>query len=382
MNKKLTHPLISGWIGHGNFGDELMAEIIRQYLAIHFESLKFTYYKVGKLWNSVQSFHGHDIDFLHKENTKKIFEKLRNMRTMRRYDALFFGGGSIFHSHNSINWKLKLLKNFKKNTPDAPTAALGISLGPFCSTASEKLCTQFLNTLDFSLVRDQASLQLAKKLGVTKPVCSCSDIVFTLPNIIPEMFISHAQDQNLIGCIFLSHKKIDVKHKLFLSLLNGINLLLAQGKKIRLFTFCLGDDSYDSHLNALLKATCSEPNRVEIITFSGDLFNYMKMIQECSKLISMRFHGLILAFLFSIPFASISYHVKNSFFLQDINYPKNLQILEENISNKTMHDLISSLIEVDSNAWKKQYASFREEFSKKEHFDTAFMHIKNNIIVK
>jgi polysaccharide pyruvyl transferase WcaK-like protein len=353
--KKIARPLISGWIGHGNFGDELMAEILRQYLTKRFGTKQFTYYKVGSLWSSVVSVYGTDINFLHKEKQSRISEFLRNYLFLRKYDSLFFGGGSIFHSNNSILWKHRLLKDFKRYSPHAPTAAIGISLGPFKSSSGEEMCAQFLEDLDFVVFRDQWSVEFAQRMKVSTPVYECSDIALLSSRVTPELWVPAATKDGVVGFMLLSRTPPMTDTPVFQALLQAINTVINKRKQVRLFTFYSGEGYFDNELNCLLRDNCDNSDSIEIVTFTGDMIPFLHDISECERIISMRFHGLVTAYLFSVPFMSITYHPKNDYFLNDLEYPNWLRVKQETMTVDNVAQMVERLLSVDVEEWRARY---------------------------
>ena len=108
------NPLICAWVGRNNFGDELLAYALRKELARNFGIGTVHYFKAGDypiyvhpLESKIEKFKG---DFA------GTFERsyLQYSKNRPLSNAIIYGGGSIFHSENSVRWKYKLLKSFLK----------------------------------------------------------------------------------------------------------------------------------------------------------------------------------------------------------------------------------------------------------------------------
>ena len=88
-----------------------MAYALRMFLKkIGVESI--TYYQQGR--SSV--FKGNSdltISSLHRHRTKELIKKMADVFLLRRFNILLIGGGSIFHSINSIKWKFDILKKMR-----------------------------------------------------------------------------------------------------------------------------------------------------------------------------------------------------------------------------------------------------------------------------
>src|SRR5690606_17618622 len=126
-------PLISAWIGQGNFGDELLGYGLRSELYKLANINQIDYYEAGKY----PIYHGDDdvsINTLISAEHRTI-HRLARYWALRcySYDLALFGGGSILHSEKSISWKHHLLKQFRKKNKlrGGVAAGVGISLGPY-----------------------------------------------------------------------------------------------------------------------------------------------------------------------------------------------------------------------------------------------------------
>lgn len=323
MNNENKKALSVGWIGQGDFGDEAMAYALRKFLKLNGFG-EIAYYQHGEKPAYRSDSDELNISILHKFDDPQWKKNLLDFFLLRKFNILLMGGGSIFHSLNSIRWKHELLKKIKRNSNFSFSACIGISLGPFSSAEEEKACAEFLQDVDLVMTRDKYSADLAERLGKNKNIIHSSDISLALPILCENEFgaaKNAERDINSVGIMLIreSRNKQFNSSGRFDEYLGIINRVLDKGKKIILFNLYLGPEYPDIKMNEKLKAKCKYPDGVEIFTYSGDIFETAARIRSCGHIISMRLHGIIFAYMLGVPFLSLGYNRKNSDFCYDIN---------------------------------------------------------------
>lgn len=324
MNNENKKVLSVGWIGQGDFGDEAMAYALRKFLKLNgFGAI--AYYQHGEKPAYRSDSDELNISILHKFGNPQWKKNLLDFFFLKRFNILLMGGGSIFHSLNSIKWKHELLKKIKRNKNFLFSACVGVSLGPFTSQEEENACAEFLQDVDLVLTRDKYSADLAERLGKNKNIIRSCDISLALPILCENEFgaaKNAERDMDSVGIMLIREKRnkqFDSSGR-FDEYLGIINRVLDKGKKAVLFNLYLGPEYLDIKLNEKLKAGCKHPDRVEIFTYGGDIFETAARIRSCGHIISMRLHGIIFAYMLGVPFLSLGYNRKNSDFCFDTNY--------------------------------------------------------------
>ena len=241
------------WKGQGDFGDEVMAYTLRKFLQN--QGVKaITYYHHGK-FPSYRSNDDLAISYLHSFEASGWKKKLVDKFLLRQFKVVIMGGGSIFHSSNSIVWKLEILKKIKKYKNFA--AALGVSLGSFNSESGKKLCTELIKELNFLVARDNYSANLAKELSSDGKIYSSLDSSLMLPKLCPDQMPKPLnQKEDLIGVMFVKNKRLQkefAENKNFDKYLAILNDILKRGKMVILFNLYVGDGYLDQKLNQELK---------------------------------------------------------------------------------------------------------------------------------
>ncbi|MBF0369960.1 MAG: polysaccharide pyruvyl transferase family protein [Magnetococcales bacterium] len=321
-------------MGHGNFGDEAMALALRLYLKRRLNHTRLSYYDVGE----IPLFQQPDdlaFDALHRVATPRKIKQLLDRLYLDRFGTILLGGGGILHSENSISWKLKIIDRLKRRHPTRPTGAVSMTLGPFKTDGARKLCQKLLQRLDFFHCRDQPSAALAQSLNPQLEIFSSFDISLTLPTLCPEKWpASHTKSEaGPVGLFLFKHaarEGISSQNPLEKKQLRLVNEILARGRKVQLFTIYLGQGCLDASLNHFLKAQSADPEGVSIHTFDGDIFRTIQAMQRCEAVVSMRYHGAVFAHLLGIPYLSLAYTPKNSWFIRTMGYPEEMDLAFHN----------------------------------------------------
>jgi polysaccharide pyruvyl transferase WcaK-like protein len=107
---------------------------------------------------------------------------LRQSWVAARSDIVVFSAGSIFAGPHDGQWR-RLLRSVraadKLRKIHTTVVGLGISIGPFASASEEDLTKDALRLFDRILLRDDESLHVASKMGLTN-VAASFDIASTL----------------------------------------------------------------------------------------------------------------------------------------------------------------------------------------------------------
>ena len=327
MNKFTKNKILNiAWIGQGDFGDEAMAYVNRLFLkAKGFKEI--TYYQHG----NIAKYRGSSdlvVKSLHSFKEKRTIIKIKDFLLLRKFSILLIGGGSVLHSLNNIKWKLDIihkLKNIKAGK--LFSAGIGISIDPIKNPETEAMCSQFLNEVDYHIFRDNYSTETAKKISKNSNVFSSIDSTLYLNELCPDE-INYAKslkrESNLVGMMFIrkvGEEKMYEQNQHFDKYLKLIDHTLERGMNVVLFILYVGPLYPDVSLNEELKNHSKFPDRVKIVKFDGDIFKIINEISRCGFVISMRLHGIIMAYLLGIPFLSLSYNQKNQNFCESVNYP-------------------------------------------------------------
>jgi polysaccharide pyruvyl transferase WcaK-like protein len=363
-----------GWIGQGDFGDEVMAFILRKYLSsIGFN--KITYYQHGK-YPAYRTTNDLEISTIHRFDEPAWQKRWLDIALLRKYNILIIGGGSVLHSYNSIAWKLAVINKIKNNHKKSLIACVGVSVGPLETNKEKNICTDLLNKTDITLVRDDHSAILAKSLANQVEIYASLDSSLLLPLIATdELKLAKIvkKEDDLVGVMFIKKKgeeELFMREKFLDKFQSIIDKIISNGKRVMLFNLYIGDDYPDIELNGLLKNNSKYKDKIEIYTFNGDIFETIKEIGRCDHIISMRLHGIIFSYLLGIPFLSLGYNEKNKNFCGSINYPSEMALDFYSLNNlDQVYSAIDKLFKRGTNLFQNTIPVTTASQKVKDNFD-------------
>jgi polysaccharide pyruvyl transferase WcaK-like protein len=307
----IKYPLISAWVGQGNFGDELLSYGLRLELQNSADVSEFFYYESG----------GHPIyqagikDFSTALNYETLgrLQKIHRQyfQSLKKFNSIYFGGGSIFHSRNSISWKHHLLKRFRSTNPTAFTAAVGVSIGPFTDSCSERDALALLGDFDLVYCRDAPSADFARQVGNKVKVVQGRDLAFSVKALNPKLFFAD-KIKGRIGFSFILNPKLSRSQQdaHYYKMLSLIDFFSNSGYEVLLVSLYCGGKYSDHLVHQRLCVDSKNKNLVRAVHYDNNLNEIVSHISSCSFYISMRLHGAVTAFLSDVPFFALSSHPK------------------------------------------------------------------------
>ncbi len=317
------------WLGAQNYGDDLMAEAVQNYLNTHFQIEKYT------IWSQAHP-------TIHKKYTWIYPPLLGNRfkptffenRALKKADLLLVGGGSVLHSSASSLWKERGIAFFKQNTSGA-ALGINVSVGPFKTTADEAACSRVLKLLDACTFRDKASFDFACALNLPYQ-----------PELTFDLAACYLEDQKIlprekvatIGTIGLTLREPERAgyQEIFNNYVALLKLVSTKYPCIRLFCFS-GALSKNNEFVFCQKLLNAAQIKAQIIIYTGNAQSFTEEIKKCDFFISTRLHGLIVPYLLNIPFISLAHksssdHKKFGDFNEYIQLPKDVQFEQDNFT--------------------------------------------------
>jgi len=262
--------VISGYYGHGNFGDEVILKVILAELKKTFENPEIT-----------------------------VLPKMPDFKAISECDLFISGGGSLFQdvtSLKSLLYYLGLLYfaiYLKKKTM---VYAQGI--GPVNTRLGQYLLKNTLKKVDVITVRDEQSALLLKGMGINSeltadPAWTIEYYPVNLPkdrlNIGIQLRKWPNLNKNKLKALSDSIKAVFKPHDAV------INLISLQDKSDVPVLKILKELLQDFEVNLLSDLTIDE-------TLTG--------LTGMDYLIAMRFHACLIATKYSVPFLAITYDPK------------------------------------------------------------------------
>ncbi|MBO5376512.1 MAG: polysaccharide pyruvyl transferase family protein [Bacilli bacterium] len=297
-NKKKI--LLVGFYGAPNLGDELMLETLFQYF--DFEKVDVTVMLADNPDYNSSWFP--KVKIIHYPKTQSDFNILA-----QAFDAVVFGGGAIIddkHYENKKSYRgdlgtiiLDLSDRFivwKKEI-----YVLGVSSNDkFLSDEYiERLSNVIKNSTYFS-VRDKNSYDIINKYckGInSKSIKIVSDIVFANKNLVE--FSNKSNEIKEIGIVWItSDDNIDS--------LKTLISLLKDNYKIHLIPF-YGYVDFDVNNYSELISLMDDNSNIVLEKLARNMNQLVEVFKKCDFLISMRYHGVLVANLLNLPNLSICY---------------------------------------------------------------------------
>lgn len=103
-------------------------------------------------------------------------------------------------------------------------------------------------------------------------------------------------------------------------ILHHINKSLAEGQRVRLFSFCEYEHDANACDRLLSRIDSTQSSSVEIVRYDGDIDRFLALFQDVDMLFASRFHAAILGILYRIPTIPVVYSDKTINVLNDIKY--------------------------------------------------------------
>lgn len=299
--------VLSGYYGFDNAGDEALLAAITSSIHQYAPEAEFTVLSGAP--QKTQALH--QIDAVHYMNPIKL------VTTLAHCDLLISGGGSIFQdvtSARSLPYYIGVVALARLLRRPVVFYAQGV--GPINRRFSKFLMRLIANHVNFISLRDEASMQFLRELGVTRPPMKVTaDPVFALTPR-PEDFSEiqnyletiNPEHKPLVGVSLRSWKKLDGYQPVLAAQLDE---LCKQGYRILFIPLAFPEDIQASEKTA---ACMQQPSVVlKERCFSSE--QHLALISQLKLMIGMRLHALVFAARDGIPFAGISYDPKVEAFL-------------------------------------------------------------------
>ena len=343
--------VLKGYYGKGNFGDDLLAKVLVEYLERQYDADIYC-----------------DVDLA--KYSEKLFPNaiFLSSDSSMTYDLLLLGGGTQFFDFGTYAgvkvikyWYKKYLLNpknvllrlsNKKNSFNyTKKIALGIGVGPFHCVESEEDAIKNLSRYDLVSVRDVNSLKIIENSCLER-IHYCADICLTnkvnLFNSNIEMVkVPHKFD---FGIVLRDWDESNVRGDFNQDIVREFSALVSSKKnKILFFVY----SKCDVKLIKLL-----EKHRVDFVVWdpvATDLSDFVQLHKECKVIISSRYHGLITALKLHKPIVPLVIEPKISAFSKELNI-SDLSFDLANVNIKELLELANKQLK-EMNFPENEYAS-------------------------
>lgn len=309
-----------------NLGDDIFLKMISE----KYKDVEF-FINIPNV-NDRKIFGGIDnVSFIENESDNRNLENIN----VDEYDAFVYIGGSIFIESERALGSRKKFNSFitRCNEKNKPFFYISSNFGPYksleyfgLSQETMKLCSDicFRDKYSFDLFSDISSVRYAPDLIFSYDV---GKVVTEKESVGISVIDFEIRDD------LASYSK-----KYFRLLANSINSYVRNGKKIYLFSFCEyeGDESGIEKLISYLDKEIIR--NVEIIKYTGDVDEFMKVYKKMEYMICTRFHSMILSVNCNHKIYCVSYSKKMNNVAEDLGF---------NIEIKNIKDLDSDFIQIN-----------------------------------
>lgn len=333
MAKKI---LFTGYYGFNNFGDDLFGWACVNGI----ERLGNEYVPV--ILSPPIS--GINAEYLVSERLARLYKKQNIIGSLIRVIYMIYGclryrdvvlsGGSVISSGSSLF--TRYVQYFFVKLGFCRLSAIGISVGPFSSGKDRNKAKMFINSLNYLTVRDEASLQECRIMGLEVEANLYND----LAGCVPLSTIGNVNiDNKVLGVSVCRYESIigaDVENEILRNraIFDGLtDFALKNDMKVKIIVLnaneIVGDISISKDLSLYLR---QRGVSAEVIDYVNPILT-LKVIAECNMFFSVRLHGAISAYLLNVPFILVEYHIKCRDFLDYIGYEQENRITA-NLTNK------------------------------------------------
>jgi len=350
IDKKIIKATFSGYYGMKNYGDDLFSVVAAQGTSIYWPDMKAKLLcpKIQGITASyaIPDWFSEDIyaDLGYLGRISRLGFTTENSLFS---DKFIFCGGSIFSSNSSGIMNILSLIYKKRNNF---FSAIGVSIGPFDSTASEKKTKDFLKRFEYLALRDKLSFDIAKSFDLDCPVVLAGDLAGLIPTFYPKEINNKISNNAIkrIGfspCFLMSDMNKSKKYcDVFIEAINQLKTYI----NFEIVILNLNEHPHigDSELcNHVYRRLADNHIKCALINYrENGVISTWNSVSLLDAYISVRLHGAITAYLCEIPFALYEYHIKCTEFLNDIGQNNFLRITDDSISTEHLKQIILDLI--------------------------------------
>ncbi|MEE8057066.1 MAG: polysaccharide pyruvyl transferase family protein [Pseudomonadales bacterium] len=299
--------LIVGYYGMKNSGDDMLFYATIKGAHEELGLNKFAVSSASELYHNNQ----YDVSLVLPE--KQLF---RGHNRLNLYTAalmskhIFFGGGSVLHSYRDIQIKRHLMKLASSNEH----AALGVSIGPFRSSQTERECAKFLNECTLTGVRDSDSLDIAKSIAPNAAVVPTFDLALSQLSHKLEKFNVPFQRRIIGVCLCptdeLQHGQ-DLKTRRIQTIIDSLKRIPKSNyDEIWLIDFNGHPNLGDYPIHLPIYTALKRHTNVRHFHYDSNPWHVVSLIRQCSVTICMRLHASIFSYMTGTPAINICYHKK------------------------------------------------------------------------
>lgn len=230
-------------------------------------------------------------------------------------DAIVQIGGSLFIQNNSWRNKFNLITK-PKVIEGKEVFLLGANFGPYIDNEYYELHKELFRKYSDICFRDKYSFNKFKDLPNVR---MADDIIFG----IKEKYENGEKKNNnaLISVIKPSLKSVDGYDDIYYKKMKEIlERLIDDGMNVTLMSFCKGEGDEEAIQKIISIVDKKYKCKVSTYNYRGNLDEALKIIDNSKLLVSSRFHGMILGFLYNKHVLPVIYSDKMLNVIKDLKF--------------------------------------------------------------
>ena len=263
-------------------------------------------------------------DTLHPAVLKKaqVMNRLHirpgNCRIMEEehFDGYIMVGGDVFMNYGNYRERIIRMEAVKKQ--GGFVALLGFNLyAEYCEETLESLRT-IMGLADVILPRDAATVERLSGIVPHVKVQCTADMAFTA-----TYDTAKTDDREILGIApRRKYQATDAEHAVYCAGMAAIidGWLEAHPDGIARFLAFSAGSFDDAAVSREIIALMKHGTRTEIVTHNGDISAFLEQLKNCTAMLPTRFHGLVFALIYNVPFVAIAYEVKLNQLLDELQY--------------------------------------------------------------
>lgn len=336
MSDNKQNFVVTGYLDR-NFGDDMMIRI----LADAFPDGMF-YINFSKI-DAAMSF----------ESIPNIRPNTHSPEILQNLTAMVEIGGSIYHIYKKI--ALRRLKTFLATkryyggfSNNTKMVTLGCNINPIRDRRSAFVMKMILNGSALFTVREQFSIDTAKKIAPSSNSYRFHDIVFSMP----DSFIdSSVPCENALGIsVYRSYFSAErARHySRFCKKMTALSdaYIEQTGNDVILLAFDTGNEN-DLHAAHYIRDHSRHPEKIRIVAHDDDGTNIINAIKRCRVVLGVRFHSIVMSIRLGVPFIPVAYSAKTDHLLEDLHYNGKLYRYES-IADEPTETILCDLLSAEA----------------------------------
>lgn len=242
------------------------------------------------------------------------------------FDAFVYIGGSIFMEHAGGIERIQKLKDLAIRCKNLgiPFYYISSNFGPYETEDYKDTVTELFDHVSDVCLRDKASYELFDNI---------ESVRYAPDAILSYKLEETKKESKTIGISVLNFKYRDklknYEQKYYEVLINSVKSYIKNGYKVKLFSFCQYEGDKETADLIFSKLSITEKRFVELVTYNGNIKDFLKKYSKVEYMICSRFHSLILSYLLKQKLYVLSYSNKITNVINDLKLIDTYHTIDE-----------------------------------------------------